>query len=88
MQANHFEYRRFGFWRDHIVHPLQGALLWLLIVVMRGLTIDAASAFGGFVGRTIGPRLRASKRADHNLRLAMPNLNAAARKQIIQGMWD
>lgn len=88
MPTNHFEYRRFGFWRDQITHPLQGALLGVFTAMMRVLTIDAASAFGGFVGRTIGPRLRAGRRADQNLHRAMPHLNAAARQQIIQGMWD
>jgi Kdo2-lipid IVA lauroyltransferase/acyltransferase len=88
MPTNRFEYRRFGFWRDQITHPLQGALLGLLIAVMRVLTIDAASAFGGFVGRTLGPRLRANQRADQNLRRAMPHLNPAVRQRIIRGMWD
>jgi KDO2-lipid IV(A) lauroyltransferase len=88
MSTHHFEYRRFGFWRDHITHPLQGALLGVFIAMMRVLTIDAASAFGGFVGRTIGPQLRASQRADQNLRRAMPHLRAAARQQIIRGMWE
>jgi len=32
--------------------------------------------------------LRASQRADQNLRRAMPHLNAAARQQIIREMWD
>lgn len=88
MPADRFEYRRFGFWRDCITHPLQGALLGLLIAVMRPLPLDAASAFGGFVGRTIGPRLRASQRADRNLRRAIPDLDAAARQRIVRGMWD
>jgi Kdo2-lipid IVA lauroyltransferase/acyltransferase len=88
MPTDHFEYRRFGFWRDQITHPLQGALLGMFTAMMRGLPLDAASAFGGFVGRTIGPRLRTSQRADQNLRRAMPHLNAAARQQILREMWD
>ncbi len=88
MLAERFEYRHFGFWRDCITHPLQGALLVLLIAVMRLLPIDAASAFGGFVGRAIGPRLRTSQRADRNLQRALPDLDAAARQRVIRGMWD
>jgi Kdo2-lipid IVA lauroyltransferase/acyltransferase len=88
MTTDHFEYRRFGFWRDQITHPLQGALLVVFTAMMRVLTIDAASAFGSFVGRIIGPRLRVSQRADQNLHRVMPHLNAAARQQIIRGMWD
>lgn len=88
MPTDRFEHRRFGFWRDRITHPLQGALLGLLVAVMRVLPLDAASAFGGLVGRTIGPRLRVSRRVDQNLRRAMPDLDDAARRRIIRGMWD
>ena len=40
------------------------------------------------MGRTIGPRLRASRRADRNLQAALPDLDAAARRAIIRGIWD
>ena len=55
---------------------------------MRALPLDAASGLGGWVGRTLGPRLGASRRADANLRLVMPELTAAGRARIIRGMWD
>src|SRR5690242_8520333 len=63
MVAVSVEHRRFGFWRDRITHPLQGGLLWLLFAFLRVLPIDGASALGGLIGRTVGPRLGMSRRA-------------------------
>jgi Kdo2-lipid IVA lauroyltransferase/acyltransferase len=54
----------------------------------RVLPIDAASAVGGFLARTIGPRVGASKRAVVNLRRAMPELDAGEIRRIVAGMWD
>jgi len=54
----------------------------------RLLPIRWASAVGGFLARSFGPRLGASKRADLNLRLAMPELDAETRRRIVRGMWD
>jgi KDO2-lipid IV(A) lauroyltransferase len=85
---DHYHPRRFGAWQDWIVHPFQGFLLWLLITAMRCVSIEAASSFGGFVGRIVGPRLGVSRRADANLRMAMPHLDPPARLRIIEGMWD
>jgi Kdo2-lipid IVA lauroyltransferase/acyltransferase len=52
------------------------------------LPLDAASALGGLLGRTIGPLMGVSRRAERNLRLALPELDASQRRQIIKGMWD
>ncbi|MGH7088397.1 MAG: lauroyl acyltransferase, partial [Stellaceae bacterium] len=54
----------------------------------RLLPLDWASAFGGFLARSIGPRLGASKRAVINLRQAMPELGEARIAEIVRGMWD
>lgn len=48
----------------------------------------AASNLGGAVARSIGPWLPVSQVADGNLALALPRLDAAARRQIIRGVWD
>jgi KDO2-lipid IV(A) lauroyltransferase len=52
------------------------------------LPLPAASAVGGFLGRAIGPRVGATKRARINLRRAMPELGAAEIERVIRGMWD
>ncbi|HVC44845.1 MAG TPA: hypothetical protein VND20_08505 [Candidatus Binataceae bacterium] len=52
------------------------------------LPVDTASAIGGWLGRTIGPRLGASRRALRNLRHALPANSDADNQRIIRGMWD
>ncbi|HEY3916987.1 MAG TPA: lauroyl acyltransferase [Stellaceae bacterium] len=54
----------------------------------RLLPLDWASALGGFAARMLGPRLGISKRADENLRRALPALSPAERGRVIRGMWD
>lgn len=52
------------------------------------LPIDAASGIGGFLGRTLGPKVSATRRADRNLRLAFPEKSDPERADIIRGMWE
>jgi KDO2-lipid IV(A) lauroyltransferase len=52
------------------------------------LSIDRASALGGWLGRRIGPRLRHSGRARRNITLAMPELTAEEAERIVVDMWD
>lgn len=47
-----------------------------------------ASALGGFIGRTIGPRLGITRRARRHLGLAMPALSAAEQDRVLRDMWD
>ena len=54
----------------------------------RLLPLDRASALGGALARTVGPRLGASKRARINLRRALPGLSDAEIERIVAGMWD
>src|SRR5688572_10401863 len=79
-------YRRHG--RRHLTTVTQALPLYALYGLMRALPLDLASALGGWVGRTLGPRLGASRRADANLRLVMPELSATERERVIRGMWD
>lgn len=67
---------------------LEGLGAWLCFAAFGLLPVDAASAVGGWIGRTLGPRLGASKRAVTNLRRAMPELSEAAVARIVRGMWD
>lgn len=52
------------------------------------LPLDAASALGGWLGRTIGPWMGVTRRAERNLARAMPELSKERRKEVICGMWD
>ncbi|MDB5411608.1 MAG: lauroyl acyltransferase [Rhodospirillales bacterium] len=60
----------------------------LAIGCFRLLPIDAASALGGALARTIGPRLGVSRQARKNLRRALPEIDEAAADRIIKAMWD
>jgi Kdo2-lipid IVA lauroyltransferase/acyltransferase len=61
----------------------------LAIMTLFGLLpVDRASAIGGWIGRTIGPRLGISPRALRNLRRAMPANSEAENRRIVHGMWD
>ncbi|WP_207478060.1 lysophospholipid acyltransferase family protein [Arenibaculum pallidiluteum] len=76
-------------WRQRwLDYPLQAAALWLLYGLFRLLPLDTASALGGRLARYIGPRLAASRKALSNLQRAMPELDAAARQEVLAGMWE
>ncbi len=47
-----------------------------------------ASNLGGAVVRAVGPLLPVSRVADQNLKLALPALDAAARKLVLRGAWE
>lgn len=67
---------------------LEAAAARLALALVRALSPVAASNLGGAVARTIGPLLPVSRVADANLRLAMPELDARARRRIVRAVWD
>ncbi len=66
----------------------EGAGAVLVYACFRLLPVTAASALGGFLARSIGPRLAVSRRALRNLRRALPEIDEAQGRRIIRGMWD
>src|SRR6185437_15117903 len=74
--------------RSTILNVAEGAGLVLTYGFFRVLPVDWASAIGGFLARLIGPRLGITKRAEENLKRALPHLTPAERRQVIAGMWD
>jgi Kdo2-lipid IVA lauroyltransferase/acyltransferase len=71
-----------------LVFRLEAALARLLLALFRALGPVRASNFGGAVMRTIGPLLPVSRVADINLRLALPELDAAERRRVVRGAWE
>jgi Kdo2-lipid IVA lauroyltransferase/acyltransferase len=69
-------------------YKCEAAIVWLMFFLMARLTIDQASALGGWLGRTIGMRLGVTKTARRNLLRVMPELPAEEKERIILGMWD
>lgn len=74
--------------KPHPLHRLEAAAARLLYGLVRLLPVDVASGLGGWLARTVGPRLGVSNRARHNLRRAFPDKGPAEIEAIVKGMWD
>jgi Kdo2-lipid IVA lauroyltransferase/acyltransferase len=70
------------------LHLVEGAGAVAVYVLFRLLPLDAASALGGFLARSLGPRLAISRRALKNLRRALPEIGEDEGRRVIRGMWD
>jgi Kdo2-lipid IVA lauroyltransferase/acyltransferase len=71
-----------------LLQRVEAGLVAAAFGLMRMLGPVRASNLGGVVLRAIGPRLPVSRVADTNLRLALPGLDATARRRIIRGVWE
>src|ERR1700741_1721224 len=69
-------------------HKAEALLVRLCLGLFRMLPPASASKLGGGVARAIGPLIPVSKIADKNLRMAMPELNAAELRAIIKDVWE
>lgn len=69
-------------------YALEGVFLYLLFGLFRITGPEKASNFGGWIGRTIGPRMAVSRKARANIALAFPELPEDRREAILTGMWD
>ncbi|MCB9982135.1 MAG: lysophospholipid acyltransferase family protein [Rhodospirillales bacterium] len=79
MKHDFLEYLRYG---------AEAIGLGVLFVVFWILPASIASNLGGWIGRSIGPHLAASRKARRNLKRALPELNATACDETITGMWE
>lgn len=66
-------------------YAAEAVLAYGLFFLFRLMPLDLASALGGWIGRTIGPRLAASRKARANLAAALPG---ADHEKIVVRMWD
>ncbi len=71
-----------------IRHAVEAGAILVCYWLLGLLPLDAASALGGWAGRTVGPRLRLSDRARTNLRRFMPELGEAGIERTVVEMWD
>lgn len=70
-------------------HVAEAAITAVLLAFFRILPPPAASAAGGFIGRTLGRFLSgANRRTLKHLRASLPGKTEAEYKQIVHGMWD
>jgi KDO2-lipid IV(A) lauroyltransferase len=71
-----------------IGHRLEAAAAGMASALFRALPLDAASWLGGRLARTLGPLATASRRAEHNLRLAFPHWSDAEIRAAVGDMWE
>ena len=71
-----------------LAHRLEGRAVQAAAWVLRRLGPVRASNLGGAVARLVGPWLAVSAVAHRNLAIAMPELDAAARRRIVRGVWE
>jgi KDO2-lipid IV(A) lauroyltransferase len=71
-----------------IKHIVEYIVLKTFFSVSTALGVEKASALGGWIGRLVGPRLAASRKALANVKAALPDLNDEQYRKIITDMWD
>lgn len=69
-------------------HRIEGAAVRAALHLLRALGPVRASNLCGGLARAIGPVLPVSKVADANLRMAIPELDRAARRHVVRGVWE
>jgi len=77
-----------AFFNRWVRWPLEGAVVFLLLGTVRLIPADAASATGGWIGRSLGPLLPVSKVGRLNLKMAFPEKSEAERRAILKAMWE
>ena len=68
--------------RDYLRYPLEAVGAVLGYALFGVLPTDAASAVGGWIGRTVGPRLAIHRRALRHIGLALPETTPPRREEI------
>ncbi len=69
-------------------HLAEYAALRLALGFFGTLGLDRASAVGGWLGRTVGPRVGVTNRARRNIALAMPELGEDEIERIVPATSD
>ena len=69
-------------------HAAEATTAWVLYLCFAILPVDAASALGGWIGRTFGSRLRVSKNAHRNLKSTYPDWSDHQVATTVISMWD
>lgn len=69
-------------------HTWEASIAYLAYGFFALWPLDKASAIGGWIGRTIGPRLAVSRRAYKHIHMAFPDLDKKQQEIIVRDMWD
>jgi KDO2-lipid IV(A) lauroyltransferase len=74
--------------RRPLRYRLEAAAVHALFTVLGWLPVDAASAFGAWLGRTVGPLSGAHRTAERNLARALPEMSDDARARTLMDAWE
>lgn len=74
--------------RQDLIWRLEAALFAGFIGLMRLIGLEAASNFGGWVLRTLGPVTGTQKTVLRNLRIAFPEMGVEERRQLALDQWE
>jgi KDO2-lipid IV(A) lauroyltransferase len=74
--------------RKRIRYLLEAALFFALMGVFQLLGLERASAFGGWIARTLGPHIPLHKQARKRLRRAIPEKSEEEAQAILVAMWE
>lgn len=74
--------------RQGVVWRLESFAFAGFVGLMRLLGLERASAFGGWLLRTLGPRTGTQRTVLRNLRLAFPGMGRDAREQLAADQWE
>jgi KDO2-lipid IV(A) lauroyltransferase len=72
----------------HVRHAIEGLLLLAIWSIWRALPIAWASGFTGALARGLGPKLRISHIARHNLARVFPDRPLVAIEMLVRDSWD
>lgn len=74
--------------RQDLIWRLEGVAFAGFIGFMRLLGVERASALGGWLLRTLGPKTGTQRTVMRNLRIAFPDMAAAEREQLALDQWE
>ncbi len=74
--------------RQHLIWRLEAAAFAGFIGLMRLIGLEAASNFGGWVLRTLGPKTGTHRTVMKNLRIAFPDMDPAERQRLSVAQWE
>jgi KDO2-lipid IV(A) lauroyltransferase len=77
-----------NWFRNFVFHPGQAIIAWVINSFFSLLPLDWASDLGGWIGKTIGPRLKVTENARRELAVVFPLLDSTGIEKIVRGMWD
>lgn len=72
----------------YVIYAIEYALFRSVMGLFRVLGLKNASNLGGWLARTLGPKIPVTRRARRNMTAAFPDMSDADRERYIYEMWD